>query len=101
LIRFTQENWNKFQQGKQTTIRFHAIKNGEHNAYTGPRFKPTKLGRVKITREIEKPAYLLTDEDAQRDGFPSRDCVLWELARLNPNKDRFDHVYIYNCEVIK
>lgn len=83
-VRFTQGNWDRFKNGKTTTIRMHPIKPGWHDAVSGSRFKPKKLGEVFI-RDFYVPKCVreLNEADAKNDGFNSLAELLLELGRLN------------------
>jgi len=65
------------------TTRMHVIEDGAHPVYSGPRFKPVKLGEVIIRGHVTKLVRDLTVEDAKMDGFDSLSQFKGELYRLN------------------
>lgn len=101
MIRFTRANWERFNNGKLTTIRFYPVKDGEHAAYCGSRMKPVKLGKVKLLFQSQLPARNLSNSDAIMDGFESWKELFFELGRLNPKHSLDGQVYIYRCVVLE
>ena len=101
MVRFTEENWNRFRRGKKTTIRTHCLRYGEHNVYGGARYKPKKLGRISVSGAKVKETRDLTEEDAHNDGFACRDDLLLELGRRNPLLDSRDEIVIHQVKVVE
>ena len=82
IIRFTQENWNRFfTHNKKTTLRIKPKKPGHYDAYGGSYYNPVKFGSLDIVKVGAKKVTALTEQDAKDDGFDSLYGLKRELMR--------------------
>ena len=108
-MRMTIENWRRFRtHHKKTTIRLHILGTGlsqERIVLGGPRFKPVRLGRLRVAWNGWNGGYRkvchLTEVDAINDGFDTLTELIIELAQRNPELTAETGTYIHSAVVVE
>ena len=106
VIRFSKDNWEKFEtHNKKTTIRFGKVKVGFHTAGHGSMqwgswsSYPEKVYVHPFMKSCK--AKNLTEKDAKKDGFDTLNELMFELGKLNPRRSAEETVYVYPIEKVK
>lgn len=55
--------------------------------------------KIRISRIGYKQVKSITDDDAQREGFETKEELLNDLKEFYPNMDKFDRIYYYGFEL--
>ncbi len=106
-LRFSAENWAKFAQGKDTTIRTKKLKDGVYDAIGGSRFKPVVLGKVKITYWFALTGGVCDlfatgfEHLPKHECFHCKMCLAAELLRLSPKQSPHDPVFVHKAKVVE
>ena len=59
-----------------------------------------KTLKIKITKICYKQAKSITDDDAKREGFLTKEGLLNDLKGFYPNMDKWDRLYYYRFELV-
>lgn len=59
-----------------------------------------KTLKIKILKIGYKQAKSITDDDAKREGFLTKEGLLNDLKGFYPNMDKFDRLYYYRFELV-
>lgn len=102
MIRFTFPNWNRFFNGKTTTIRMGKKEEGIHEVLSDEATKSVPLGEVELKFRKKCKVKELTEQDAHFEGFNSLDQLLRQLFKVYKGEITMEsEVWIYWCRVTK
>lgn len=102
IIKFHKKYYLKILDGDKTqTMRFARkrlkVNVGDIVTACFPGFDETV--KIRISRIGYKQVKSITDDDAQREGFETKEELLNDLKEFYPNMDKFDRIYYYGFEL--